>query len=78
MQWWLSQILRFGIGGGGLVWETLADHLRTPTALVVFGGVATAEDVIGYVRSTRERREQEREQLARELRRLREQQGEEE
>lgn len=47
-EWWLKQIMRFGIGGGGLVYEVLIDKLRNPTALVIFGGLAGLPDVIGY------------------------------
>lgn len=46
--WWLRQILRFGVGGVGLMWEVFADRLQDPLALLVFGTIATATDVPKY------------------------------
>jgi hypothetical protein len=44
---WLTLLIRT-IAAGGLVFETLVDKLRNPTALVVFGGLAGLPDVLGY------------------------------
>jgi hypothetical protein len=55
---WLTLVIR-AIAAGGLVFETLVDHLRNPTALVVFGGLAGLPDVLGY--RTAVKREVERE-----------------
>lgn len=52
-QWWLQLILKYLVGGGGLVWETVIDHLRNPTAFIVFGGIAGLTDVLGYAADVR-------------------------
>lgn len=44
---WLRLVTR-AIAAGGLIYEILVDHLRNPTALVVFGGLAGLPDVLGY------------------------------
>jgi hypothetical protein len=44
---WLSWATRL-IAATGLSFETFIDHLRNPTALVVFGGLAGLPDVLGY------------------------------
>lgn len=35
-------------GLAGLAYETFVDKLRNPTALLVFGALATAKDVLQY------------------------------
>jgi hypothetical protein len=49
--WWLQLIMRYGVGGGGLVWEALVDKLKNPYALLVFGALATALDVFSYLKA---------------------------
>lgn len=44
---WLTLVIR-ALAALGLAYETLIDHLRNPTALVVFGGLAGLPDVLGY------------------------------
>lgn len=44
---WISLLVRI-MGIVGLVYETFVDQLRNPTALLVFGGLATAKDVLQY------------------------------
>ena len=44
---WLTLAVRV-IAAGGLGYEILVDHLRNPTALVVFGGLAGLPDVLNY------------------------------
>lgn len=65
--WWLQMLLRFAVGGGGLVWELLVDRLRNPVALLVFGTLATSTDVFGFarqlIRQARENALLEREEL---------------
>ena len=48
--WYLQAILRYPIGGGGLVWEAVVDNFRDPIALLVFGAIASATDVFGFAR----------------------------
>lgn len=48
LQRWARFVTRYLIGVGGLIYETLIDHLHNPTALVVFGGLIGLPDVIGY------------------------------
>lgn len=44
---WISTATRmFGLAGLG--YETFVDKLRNPTALLVFGALATAKDVLQY------------------------------
>lgn len=63
----LSTICRI-IGAVGLVYEIFLDHLREPTALVVFGGLAGLPDVLGIGSSRREKLHQEREEMLESLR----------
>ena len=49
---WLGTATRF-LGILGLIYEVLVDHLKTPTALVVFGGLAGSPDVLAYWLSVR-------------------------
>jgi hypothetical protein len=55
---WLNWAIRL-IAAGGLLFEILLDHLKNPTALVVFGGLAGLPDVLNY--RTHVKREVERE-----------------
>lgn len=55
LKWWAQQVLCYVVGGGGLIYEVLVDHLRNPTALVVFGGIAGVPEVLGYRRNGRRR-----------------------
>lgn len=57
----LSLAIR-AIGAIGLVAEIFVDHFRNPTAIVVFGGIAGAPDVLGYAAATREALRREHEQ----------------
>lgn len=47
--WYLQALMRYGVGGGGLVWTML--HGLNPLALLVFGTVATSTDVFGFVKA---------------------------
>jgi hypothetical protein len=52
------------IAAVGLLYEIFPDHLRNPTALVVFGGLAGGVEVFGYASERRaqlRRQEQEHE-----------------
>ena len=44
---WIAQVVRL-IGILGLLVEIFVDHLKNPTALVVFGGLAEGPDLFGY------------------------------
>lgn len=55
---WLALAIR-AVATGGLIYETLIDHLRNPTALVVFGGLAGLPDVLGYRSSVKQEVERE-------------------
>jgi hypothetical protein len=44
---WLTLLIR-AIAAIGLLYEIVIDHLRNPTALVVFGGLGGLPDVLGY------------------------------
>lgn len=44
---WISTATRLA-GLVGLGYETFVDKLRNPTALLVFGALATAKDVLQY------------------------------
>ena len=61
---WISTTIRV-VGILGLGYEVLVDHLKTPTALVVFGGLAGLPDVLGYRQSVREQVEKEEEEKQR-------------
>jgi hypothetical protein len=54
---WIALLTRV-VAIGGLVYEILVDHLKNPTALVVFGGLAGAPDVLGYRASVKQEVEQ--------------------
>jgi hypothetical protein len=43
---WLSTITRV-VGIGAVVWEVLVDRLKHPEALVIFGTLAGAPDILG-------------------------------
>jgi len=47
------------IGYLGLIYEVVVDKLRTPTALIIFGGLAGLPDVLGFRQSMRVQIEQE-------------------
>ena len=49
--WWLRVAMRYGIGGGGIVWETVVDNLHNTVAFLVFGTLASATDVLSFVRA---------------------------
>lgn len=55
---WLALLTRF-VGIGGLIYEIVVDHLRNPTALVVFGGLSGLPDVLGYRSSVKQEVERE-------------------
>ena len=55
---WLSTLLRI-IGAVGLIYETVIDEFKTPTALIVFGGLAGLPDILGYRQSIRSQVERE-------------------
>lgn len=44
---WISRLVRL-MGIVGVGYEMFVDKLRNPTALLVFGGLATAKDVLQY------------------------------
>jgi hypothetical protein len=44
-------LMRFVVGGGGLVWCLLVNRLEDPIALLVFGALATSTDVFGFARA---------------------------
>ncbi len=67
--WWLQLLMRYGVGGGGLVWETLIDRLRNPFALLVFGALATSMDVFKYVKELIRQAREESVGLEREVKR---------
>ena len=48
LQRWARFLLRYLIGGGGLLWETVIDRLNHAEALVIFAGLAKLPDVIAY------------------------------
>lgn len=55
---WTNVLTRV-IAAGGLIYEILVDHLKNPTALVVFGGLAGLPDVLGYRAKIKEEIEKE-------------------
>jgi hypothetical protein len=48
--WYLDLLLKFGVGGGGIVWEFTVDRLHNPLALVVCGLLASSLNVREYVK----------------------------
>ena len=60
MLWWLDVLMKYVVGGGGLVWELLIDRLQNAVALIVFGALATSTDVIRYVRTLVEQAREEK------------------
>lgn len=50
---WLTLLIR-AVAAIGLAYETFIDHLKNPTALVVFGGLAGLPDVLGYRASVKQ------------------------
>lgn len=58
---WVPTISRY-IGIAGLVYELALDHLRNPTALVVFGGLTGLPDVLGYHQQVKAQAKREAEQ----------------
>ena len=48
LQRWAKFLLRYLVGGGGVIWETVIDKLNHAEALVIFGGLAKLPDVIAY------------------------------
>ncbi len=54
---WLNLLTRL-VAIGGLIYEVLADKLRNPTALVVFGGLAGMPDILNYREREKERSNQ--------------------
>jgi len=44
---WLRRIMRYGVGGGGLIWAMVTDHLE-PVLLFVLGAVATSTDILKF------------------------------
>lgn len=57
---WLRRAMRYGVGGGGLVWAMATDHLE-PVLLLVLGAIATSTDVakfaIDLIRAAKEEEE---------------------
>jgi hypothetical protein len=49
--WYGQMLMRYVIGGGGLVWELVIDQLHNSVALLVFGALATSTDVFLFVRT---------------------------
>lgn len=49
-EWYLRLVMRYGIGGGGIGWELIADHGKNPLVLLVAAMLATSTDVLGLVR----------------------------
>lgn len=49
--WWLQMAMRFGVGGGGLVWCLVVNRLSDPVSVIVFGALATSTDVISFARA---------------------------
>jgi len=47
--WWLRLTMRFVVGGGGIVWALLTDHLD-PVLVLVLGALATSTDVLSFAR----------------------------
>lgn len=54
---WLRRLMRYGVGGGGLVWAMATNHLE-PVLLLVLGAIATSTDVarfaVDLIRAARE------------------------
>jgi len=50
LEWWLKLALRFGVGGGGLVYETLWRGLRDPLGILAFTLLATSLDALTLMR----------------------------
>ena len=48
--WWLQLLMRYVVGGGGLIWELTVDRLSDPVALLVFGALATSTDVFRFAK----------------------------
>ncbi len=48
---YLQMLMRYVIGGGGLVWELTVDKLHNSIALLVFGALATSTDMIFFART---------------------------
>lgn len=44
---WIGRLVRL-VGIAGLLYELIGDHVANPTALVVFGGLATGPDILSY------------------------------
>lgn len=65
--WYLQVVMRYGVGGGGLVWTLI--HGVNPLALLVFGTLATSTDVFGFVKSLVKQAREETLRLDEELRR---------
>jgi hypothetical protein len=50
LEYYLRLAMRYGVGGGGVAWELIADHGRNPLVLLVAAMLATSTDVLGLVR----------------------------
>lgn len=50
LEWWLKLLLRFVVGGGGLVYETLWRDLRDPLGILAFTLLATSLDALSLLR----------------------------
>jgi hypothetical protein len=65
--WWLRQATRYGLGGGGLIYEVTVDRLHNELALLAFFLLAMGGDVTriarGLLTEVREEQRRERETL---------------
>lgn len=71
---WTSTLTRW-MGLVGIGYEMFVDKLRNPTALVVFGALATAKDVLQYRQIVKEARSEEEDEEPERSRRGRQRRG---
>lgn len=48
--WYLDLLLKFGVGGGGIVWELILDHARNPLVLLVCALLATSTNAFQFLK----------------------------
>jgi len=61
--WWLQMLLRFVVGGGGIVWELLVDSGRNPLVLLTCAVLASSLDVFKFVKQVLQQARSERAEL---------------
>lgn len=49
--WYLRRLMRYGVGGGSIVWELAIDKGHNLFVLIVGGMLASTTDVLGIVRA---------------------------